>query len=121
VDGQFLWALLQLATFLPLVIAGAYLVTRYVGAWGHIRARSGSYLEVVERLMIGPRCGLYVVRMGTRYCLLGVSEKGLDLLRELSDYPAPLQSGRPGTRLTPPRFLNRLRLGSRAEEDKVEN
>ncbi|MGB9885495.1 MAG: flagellar biosynthetic protein FliO [Moorellales bacterium] len=97
-DREFFWALLQVAIFLPLVLAGAYLVARYITAWRFCWPRSGSYLEVAERVMLSPRAGLYVVRLGDKYCLFALSESGLSLLRELPDYWAASRGGEPGLR-----------------------
>ena len=120
-DRQFFWALLQLAVFLPLVLAGAYLVTRYAVAWRFRWPRTGSYLEVVEQVIVGPRAGLYVVRLGTRYCLFALSESGLSLVRELPDYPAGWRDREPGLRLPRPwPFSGAFREERREGEGKGE-
>lgn len=86
-DWQFFWALLRLLFFLPLVLGAAYLATRYVASWRYRWQRGGPYLEVVEHLALGPRTGLYVIRLGSKYCLFAGTEAGLNLIKELEDYP----------------------------------
>jgi len=87
VDVQFTSALVRLLIFLPLVLGLAYLAARCLSSWRFRWQRHASYLEVVEHLALGPRVGLYVVRVGSRYCLFAVTQGGLDLVKELEDYP----------------------------------
>lgn len=114
-DRQFVWALLQLCIFLPLVLVGAYLATRFVGGRRYGWRREGTYLEVVERLAVGPRAGLYVIRLGRRYCLFSLTEGRLELVRELDDFPPE------GPKLTGPgvpqgtRWLSLWRRGSKGD------
>lgn len=87
-EWQFFWALMRLLLFLPLVLGLAYLATRYATSLRYQWLRRGPYLAVIEHLALGPRTGLYVIRVGNRYCLFAASEGRLTLLRELEDYPA---------------------------------
>ncbi|MDN5346758.1 MAG: flagellar protein FliO/FliZ [Clostridia bacterium] len=87
-DREFYLALLRLIIFLPLVLLLAYLVVRY--GLGHRVSllRGQGQLEVLERLPLGPKHGLAVVRVAGRYFLLGLGEGTPALLAEIPDYPA---------------------------------
>lgn len=114
-DWQFFWALLRLLVFLPLVLGLAYLATRYVASWRYRWQGGGPYLEVVEHLALGPRTGLYVVRLGNKYCLFAGTEAGLNLIKELEDYPEAVAAA--GPRVPVARYQEWFGLWRRAKKD----
>lgn len=85
--GPILSALGLLGAFL-LVLAGAYLFTRWMGRnWGAglINGLSGGrQLTVLDRAGLGKDQALLVVRAGQRYLLLGSTPAGVTLLAELT-------------------------------------
>lgn len=94
-------SVLGLLAVVLLVLAGAYLFTRWAGqnlGGGLLSARSGSRLQVLDRAAVGRDQNLLVVRAGQRYLLLGSTPAGLTLLAELTreegenwEPPAPPQ------------------------------
>ncbi|WP_227767225.1 flagellar biosynthetic protein FliO [Zhaonella formicivorans] len=79
-------AVLRLMIFLPLVVVLAYLSIKYgLGKAQHFRV--AAHLQVVDRLILGPKAGLYVVKVVDRYYVLAVNEHRTTLLKELADYP----------------------------------
>lgn len=70
-----------------LVLAGAYLFTRWAGqnlSGGLFVPRVGGRLQVLDRASVGRDQVLLVVKAGGRYLLLGSSPSGLTLLAELT-------------------------------------
>jgi flagellar protein FliO/FliZ len=56
------------------------------------KSRSG-HLEIVDRLALEPRRGLYLVRAGTQYFVVASSETGVQTLGELKSPPEEARSG----------------------------
>lgn len=78
------WDVLQMLVVLGIVLILAVYVIKY----GIARLQPDQYvrtgaLQVMERLSLGPRNGLYLVRAGERYYLLGVSGENINCLAEL--------------------------------------
>lgn len=77
--GQWIWALLSLL----IVVALSYWVTRFfAGKFGISQAR---HLKVAESLFLGPNRHLYLLLVNERVLLIGSSEHGLSLLKEIDD------------------------------------
>lgn len=76
-------ALLRLVGALLVVLPLAYGVTRWYGRSHQAAGAGGRRLAIVEGLSLGPRRGLYVVRVGSRYYLIGVTERHIASLGEL--------------------------------------
>ena len=80
------WTMLRMIAVLAGVCGLAYVLLR----WGLKRfapidpSRSGR-LEVVERLAVGPKQALMVVRVDESYWLVGLSEQGFEALGQLED------------------------------------
>lgn len=89
----FAWLLVKTLIVLLLVCVLAYLFIRLV-LKKLVRSSGGvgkSGLSFVERLNVGPRQSIQVVRAGTKILLVGVSENSIRLLCEL-----PLEEWRAG-------------------------
>lgn len=82
--GKDLLSLLGILLVLLLVLAGCYLVTRWVGA-GMPVGFGERHLKVLERLPVGKDQALLVVRLADRTFLLGSSPSGFSLLCELTE------------------------------------
>ena len=78
------WMLLRMIAVLGAVCALAYVSLRW-GLQRYVKSQPGSRgrMEVVDRLGIGPRRSLLVVRAGEQFWLVGSSESGLAMLGEL--------------------------------------
>lgn len=86
--GKDLLSLLGILLVLLLVLAGCYLVTRWVGAGmpvGFGVPGIQRRLKVLERLPVGKDQALLVVRLADRTFLLGSSPSGFSLLCELTE------------------------------------
>lgn len=100
-NGPEVLSVLGLLAVVLLVLAGAYLFTRWAGqslGGGLLSARSNGRLQVLDRAAVGRDQNLLVVRAGQRYLLLGSTPAGLTLLAELTreegenwESPAPPQ------------------------------
>lgn len=67
-----------------IVILLAYVTLRYgLGMFG--RKFNKGVLKVIERVMLDPRrgCALYLVQVGTDCYLIGISQGGVNLIKEL--------------------------------------
>ena len=92
-------SVLGLLAVILLVLAGAWLFTRWAGqnlGGGLFTAGRGGRLQVLDRTVLGRDQAVLVVRAGQRYLLLGSTPAGLTLLAELTreegeswDPPAP--------------------------------
>ena len=97
---EFGWMLLQMFVVLGAVCALAYVLLR----WGVKRLvafdpdRAGR-LQMVERLAVGPKRAILVVRAGDEFILVGSSETGFERLARL-DAEAWEEGGKNETRDT---------------------
>ena len=90
-------SVLGLLAVILLVLAGAWLFTRWAGQnLGFPAAGRAGRLQVLDRTSLGRDQALLVVKAGQRYLLLGSTPAGLTLLAELTreegeswDPPAP--------------------------------
>lgn len=87
-DG--LWGiLLRLVFFLALIVGliwgSIYLMRRMSGRHGK---RGGCRIRVVERMFIAPKKALYIVEIGGRAMVLGVTDAHISMLSELPNLPA---------------------------------
>ncbi len=101
-------SLIWLLVCVLVIIALAYLFTRYVAGRGGLgglgMASGGERFKVLTRLSLGREQSLALVQAGERYLLLGVTPSGVSLVAELtqeeaqalyasSDQPAPPSFG----------------------------
>ena len=80
-------SVLGLLAVILLVLAGAWLFTRWAGqnlGGGLFAAGRGGRLQVLDRTVLGRDQAVLVVRAGQRYLLLGSTPAGLTLLAELT-------------------------------------
>lgn len=92
VGGQGYGELLASSLLLLALVIGALVAVvvaaRALGRRGRSAGRGG-WMEVLARLPLEPRRSLYVVRVAERTLVLGSSEQGLTLLRELEGGELP--------------------------------
>ena len=73
------WMLLRMIGVLAAVCALAFVVLRWgLQRMAPVNADSAGRLEVIERLGLGPKQSLLVVRAGEQYLLVGISEGGFE-------------------------------------------
>lgn len=80
-------SVLSLLAIILLVLAGAWVFTRWVGqnlGGGFLAAGRGGRLQVLDRATVGRDQSVLVVKAGQRYLLLGSTPAGLTLLAELT-------------------------------------
>ncbi|MBW2735629.1 MAG: flagellar biosynthetic protein FliO [Deltaproteobacteria bacterium] len=82
-DGGYGAALLRMVAALVLVCVIAYVVLRYGLRWLMPRRTSSQRMEVLEHCGLGGSKGLWIVRVGERYFLVGGAEGGLSMLTEI--------------------------------------
>ena len=88
-DKYLMGAILRLLILLPLVLGLAYLVIRFgLRGFGYSYAGQSSFgMSVIDRLPLGPKSSLVVVRVAGNYFLMSCNEGKVELLRELDSYP----------------------------------
>lgn len=84
-EGELWKAILRLIIFLPLVLLLAYWSIK-VGASRGPLSQNTRNMRLVERIALGPKTGLCIVRISGKYYLIGISEQKVELLKELADY-----------------------------------
>lgn len=88
-EGDLWKAVVRVIIFLPIVVLLAYWSIKLGASRGQWWQDSGS-MRVVDRLLLGPKAGLCIVKVGEEYYLIGFSEAGVNLLKELPDYQEPV-------------------------------
>lgn len=98
-DWAQILSVLGLLAIVLLVLAGAWIFTRWAGqnlGGGFLAVSRSGRLQVLDRAGVGRDQSLLVVKAGQRYLLLGSTPAGLTLLAELTpeegknwDPPAP--------------------------------
>ena len=119
---SFVWLLLKTLIVLSLVCVLAYLFIRLV-LKKLVRSHGGagaSRLTFLERLNVGPRQSVQVVRAGTKVLLLGVGENGIRFLCELP--PEEWQVGDTASESDQERFREELKKwAQKAGEEQESN
>jgi len=78
--------LLESLAAIAVVLAAAYLLFRYANQWPlGLPKGKGRHVELLERLPLGPKQSLAVVRFGNKVLLLGLSDGGIHLLQETGE------------------------------------
>ena len=87
--GKDLLSLLGMLAVVLLVLVGAYLFTHWAGKGGlltpYMASPGGGQLQILDRLPLGKEQWLLVVRVGSRYFLLGSAPSGVSLVAELTE------------------------------------
>lgn len=92
-NGEIVGAALRLLIVLPLVTAMAYFFIKY-GLARRSRVINGSRrMKIIEQLPIGPKTFLTLVEVGSKYLLLAQHEKGVVVVEQMDDLPAPVAPG----------------------------
>lgn len=115
------WEVLSMAGAFA-VIALMLVLTYYASRWYARRMSaapgSGRYIKFCDRVPVGQGSSLAIVQVGGKYYLLGISDKNMQLICELSDFE-PEENGPE----TPPSFgrmfsdlLRKNRDGEKEEE-----
>ncbi len=82
---DFTWMFIKVIIVLAFVCVIAFAVIKYVlPRASFIKQGKNSQIELVERFALEPRKSLYILRVGSRFLLLGSSENSLNSLMELS-------------------------------------
>lgn len=83
---DYLWLFVRMVIVLVVVLGLALFLIRYVlgrnGKWR--KGQRTGWAHVVGQVMLGPRKGLYLLRVAGRYLVVGSTENSLSLLAELS-------------------------------------
>jgi len=86
-DWNILTAVIRLAILLPLILGLIYLVIKFgLGKMTYPFGQSYA-MSIVDRLPIGPKSSLLVVRVAGKYYLLAQNDGSTNFLQELDSYP----------------------------------
>lgn len=82
---DFTWMFVKVILVLAFVCLIAFAVIKYIlPKASFIKQGHDSQIELVERFALEPRKSLYILKVGSRFLLLGTSENTLSPLMELS-------------------------------------
>ena len=87
--GQMLGRSLGSLAVIALICLGLWLVARKLAARRDAPLRPGGGIRLVERLALGSKRSVCVVRTGGSFLVLGVSEAGIHLIMECPDEGRP--------------------------------
>jgi len=83
---DFTWMFIKVILILAFVCVIAFAVIKYViPKASYLKQGSSSQIELLERFALEPRKSLYILKVGSRFLLLGSSENSLNALMELSE------------------------------------
>ncbi|NLO89015.1 MAG: flagellar biosynthetic protein FliO [Clostridia bacterium] len=86
-EWNLIFALLRIFILLPIVLFFIYIFIRY-GLGRIVNPMGQGYaMSVVDRLPVGPKSSLLVVRVAGKYYLIAQNEGSTTLLKELDSYP----------------------------------
>lgn len=81
---DFTWMFIKVIIVLAFVCLIAFAVIKYVlPRASFVKRGQGSEIELVERFALEPRKSLYILKVGSRFLLLGTSENTISPLMEL--------------------------------------
>lgn len=87
---DFTWLFLRMMLVLGIVIIAAILILKFVvpkiGLAKHFQ--HGKIFSVIGRYVLEPKRSLYLVNVGKRYLVIGVSENAINLVTEISEEDA---------------------------------
>lgn len=69
-----------------LVLFLTYYASRWYAKRMNAAPGSGKYIKFCDRASIGQNSALVIAKIGTRYYLLGISERNMQLICELPDF-----------------------------------
>jgi flagellar protein FliO/FliZ len=86
--SDYFWAVVRLLICLPLVVGLIYLVLRYGLPRQLLGVRPGRHIRVIEQVPLGPKTVVSLLRVGSKFYLVGHGEKAVAILGELEgDFP----------------------------------
>lgn len=85
--ADYTWAFLKMLFALGVVTMIAIIVLKYIiPRWGLPKKfKNGQYFEVLSRFYVGPGKFICLVKAGTQKFILGVTERGMNLIKEVND------------------------------------
>lgn len=82
---DFTWMFIKVILVLALVCMTAFGVIKYLLPKAtFVKQGKNSEIEILERFALEPKKNLYILKVGSRFLLLGTSENALNPLMELS-------------------------------------
>lgn len=82
---DFTWMFIKVIIVLAFVCVIAFAVIKYVlPRASFVKRGQDSQIELIERFALEPRKSLYILKVGSRFLLLGTSENTLSPLMELN-------------------------------------
>jgi flagellar protein FliO/FliZ len=95
--SDYFWAAVRLLVCLPLVVGLIYLVLRYGLPRQFLGIRPGRHIRVIEQVPLGAKTAVSLLRVGSKFYLVGHGEKAVAILGELEgdfpEEPSPAPAG----------------------------
>lgn len=82
--GSNILQLLAVILVFILVLAATYYVTRWIAKSGAIQQRSQN-IQVIETFKIAPNKYVQIIRLGSKYCSIGVTKEQITYLTDLEE------------------------------------
>ena len=89
-NAELITAIIRIIITLPLVAALAYFLIRYGLSRKSIIPGGKRRMRLIEQVPLGPKTSLSMVEVGGRYILIGHSENGFTVIKEMEDLPEPV-------------------------------
>jgi flagellar biogenesis protein FliO len=87
------WSIVPVLVGIPVVLVLTYFASRwYAGRMGPMVM--GKHIKVVDRLLIGKTASILIVELAGVQYLIGVTEQGIRILKELEEPVDPDEPGR---------------------------
>ena len=83
-------AVIRIIITLPLIAALAYFLIKYGLSRKSLMAGGKRRMRLIEQIPLGPKTSLSMVEVGGRYILIGHSENGFYVIKEMEELPEPI-------------------------------
>ena len=90
VDKEILLALIRTIIILPIVLVLAYFFIKYGLARRMLINDGKRRMRMIEQIPLGQKTAISLVEVGGKYILLGHSESGFCIIKEMDELPDPL-------------------------------
>lgn len=73
-------------TMVVLILFGSFAFTRYLGV-KTMGSSSGKNMKIIDTLVVSPEKSIVVVEVLGKFYMMGISNNGINLIKELEEYP----------------------------------
>lgn len=82
-DGQYIFILIKIIIFLPIILFLIYIFTKYGGS-SLQKIQKGRYMSVLDRLPISKDNALLIVKIGDKVYLISSAQGKVEVIEELN-------------------------------------